>query len=189
MTRKEFNESCWPYYLYLENKFLETTHYVHLTLANYPCYSYEYNSLLITISTEFENIIKIIYLSYENTLPSGHKPICYFFDAIKSDLFSQVPGNTLPMAQVINGTGIHLNPFDSFCNGNAAATSSKTWWRCYTNVKHWRITNFSEANLENVLNALAAVFLLDSLFMKKFPDRLNGKDVDAPEISSRLFLH
>lgn len=187
MTREEFDKNCWPYYLYLENSFLETTRFVHLSIDNYACYSYEYNSLLITISTEFENIIKILYKTYGHPMPTRRICICDFFTAVRGNIFSPVNASTRPMAYIIDRTDMVFDPFASFCTGSQPSTSNQSWWKCYTDIKHWRIDKFNEANLENVLNALAAVFILDSLFMINFPRSYGDKSVDAPEISSRLF--
>lgn len=191
MTRIEFDANCWPYYLYLENKFLEATQYVHLSPDNYKCYSYEYNSLLITTSTEFENILKIIYKSYGNPLTTTDRHSNReLFSQIKDKLFIHVTHNTLPEVSIINSSQMVFKPFDSFFS----ADTSQTWWECYTNVKHWRIEKFTEANMENVLMALAAVFILDSLFMINNPHKIRAltsteeREIDAPSKPSRLFL-
>ena len=49
---------------------------------------------------------------------------------------------------------IQLQPFGEF-------ETSMKWWKSYNLIKHDRLVNISEANLENILSALAALFLLE----------------------------
>ncbi len=44
------------------------------------------------------------------------------------------------------------------------------WWKSYNMIKHDRLDNISEANLENVLSALAALFLLERHLLSIFID-------------------
>ena len=49
---------------------------------------------------------------------------------------------------------IQLQPFEEL-------EKAMKWWKSYNMIKHDRLGNISEANLENVLSALAALFLLE----------------------------
>ena len=55
MTRKEFLQNHWMYYLMLEKKFINTTMYVEVSTPNYSTFSYEYASLLQLIGAELDS--------------------------------------------------------------------------------------------------------------------------------------
>ena len=52
-------------------------------------------------------------------------------------------------------------------------------------MKHERIENFKKANLKNVANALAGLYILESYLVKFIGDRDN--DLDVPNDISKLF--
>ena len=52
-------------------------------------------------------------------------------------------------------------------------------------MKHERLENFRDANLKNVANALAGLYILESYLVKFIGDRDN--DLDIPNDISKLF--
>ena len=58
---------------------------------------------------------------------------------------------------------IQLQPFEEL-------ERAMKWWKSYNMIKHDRLDNISEANLENVLSALAALFLLERHLLSIFID-------------------
>ena len=52
-----------------------------------------------------------------------------------------------------------INPFECWANDK-----SPIWWNVYTDLKHSRVKNRKSATIEQVLNALAALFLLNVYF-------------------------
>lgn len=68
-------------------------------------------------------------------------------------------------------------------------TETPRWWTAYNKVKHERTshyqngkTNYCRANLENLISAMAALFVLEMLFIEE----LNKKS-DVNITSSSLF--
>lgn len=181
MTHKEFEDKCWSYYIFLENSFLHTTRYVYLSTDNFDTYSYEFDSLLLTVATEFENIIKIIYITMTGNQINPDNSIRLHYNRVKDTLFSRLTSGNIPEAKVIS-RDILLSPFYKFGKAN-------TWWRAYTGIKHERLGNQHLAKMDNVLNALAAVFCLDCLFaiylVPNPPDENNQMDILLPQ--SNLF--
>lgn len=60
MTRKEFLQHYWCYYLVLEEKFRNTLNYVELDQDNERTFSNEYALLLQAIGAELDNFLKFI---------------------------------------------------------------------------------------------------------------------------------
>lgn len=59
MTRKEFLQHYWCYYLVLEEKFRNTLNYVELDQDNERTFSNEYALLLQAIGAELDNFFKV----------------------------------------------------------------------------------------------------------------------------------
>ncbi|HIR97854.1 MAG TPA: hypothetical protein IAD39_08295, partial [Candidatus Merdisoma faecalis] len=55
----------------------------------------------------------------------------------------------------------------------------------YNDVKHHRAEQYKEANLKNVLNALAGLYILENYLVKYIGDMAN--DIDVPNDISHLF--
>lgn len=73
-----------------------------------------------------------------------------------------------------------------FSNWSAVPNyKSPDWWSPYNKVKHDRLLNYKEANLKNVLNALAALYTLEQYFVKYIGDR--DGEYDVPNDVSQLF--
>lgn len=62
---------------------------------------------------------------------------------------------------------------------------SPDWWTPYNMVKHERIKNYKKANLKNVINALAGLYVLENYLVKYIGDRDN--DMDVPNDISHIF--
>ena len=84
--------------------------------------------------------------------------------------------------QKVRFRDIQLEPLSSWMDN---PYQSPNWWSPYNDVKHERIRNYKSANLKNVLNALAGLFILENYFVKFIGDRDN--DMDVPNDVSSLF--
>ena len=63
--------------------------------------------------------------------------------------------------------------------------SGLEWWRDYTAVKHNRIGNYHKANLKNVVNSLAGLYILESYLVRYIGTRDDERDV--PNDISKIF--
>lgn len=158
MTHNEFEVQYWTYYIFLENSFLHATRYVYLSKKNFSCYSYEFDSMLLTVATEVENVIKTIYREVikSNNGEKKKKSITEWYNLVKNKIFTNFEYGELPEVS-IRGRKLHFSPFKGF-------GVNTTWWSHYNSIKHDRYLNLTKANMENVLNALAALYCLESLF-------------------------
>ena len=88
MTRKEFLQHYWCYYLVLEEKFRNTLNYVELDQDNERTFSNEYALLLQAIGAELDNFFKV----YCRFSPDDRKTIkdyCPFVLNRYSDIVNQ----------------------------------------------------------------------------------------------------
>lgn len=67
------------------------------------------------------------------------------------------------------------------------AYNSPDWWSPYNRVKHERLENFRDANLKNVANALAGLYILESYLVKFIGDFCGKYCASSIELSYSLF--
>lgn len=147
MNRQELENRYWNYYKHIEDRFMETNKFVYFDKDNFNVYSYAYISLLLVIGSEIDVLFKEIcgYPDDKNKNMGDYK----------KDVFNKIPD--LDQQEVrIGYFGLKILPFKDLRSQNGM-----TWWKNYNSVKHNRQTSIKLANLETVLNALAALFLLN----------------------------
>lgn len=177
-----FIRDYWSYYIELENEFLNTIKYVELRKDNYHTYSIEYLKLFQAICSEIDIIGKYIACycnpSFKVDSKTNIQKWGYEIQQVFADLQSRVV--------CLKGPRYELKPFNDWkyiiktSNKNrkqiclADGSKSLFWWKAYTSVKHGRAfcdesgaLNYSKANLQNVIYALSALFLLERLFIEK----------------------
>lgn len=187
MTRDEFCKYHWEYYLVLEKDFLQTERFISFDLGknylydkkgctnygNSMCFSNEFIKQYQSICSEIDVILKTICKEINNK--SKAKEI----KGYTNEVLKKWPGIT---NQKVAMKDIELIPF---MNWSLQPYNSPDWWPPYNNVKHKRIKNYKEANLKNVLNSLAALYILEHYLVKYIGDR--DSTYDVPNDISQLF--
>lgn len=174
MNRNDFQKVFWLYYLNLEERFINTTKYVEVAKNNYSTYSIEYTSLLLSICSEIDVIFKEICGFNQN----DHKCIKDYFNIVNIKF-----PDILKEKVTFSFASIELIPFLDWKEDN-----SPLWWENYNDVKHGRLNNFMVGNLENVLNALAALYILERYQLKNIVDNSsNRNDPNIPDTHSKIF--
>lgn len=162
----------------LEQKFITTSNYVALDKANFDTYSNEFAFLLQAIGAELDNFFKV-YCGFNASKRKNIKDYAVSILASYPDVTSQ-------KINVI-GTNIELIPFAGWVV--AASAQSLSWWNAFDTIKHNRQGTFSNANQKNVINILAALYLLEmkqfSKVAKQGPEHL--EEPDNPDEKSKLF--
>jgi len=168
MTREEFHKTYWNYYLVLEERFNNVLRYIELSEDNFSTYSYEFVNQLQAIVSEVDVIMKQIcgFLQKENKGINDYKGV----------ILSKYSDITDQEVKISN---ITIKPFDNWQN------EPLFWWKEYNKVKHGRANNFKLANMKNIINALAALYILEMNYLKDITS-LN-QDVDIPDKVSSLF--
>lgn len=187
MIRNEFCKQYWQYYLVLEKELLdvedyiafdlgENSLYIDSNITNYGnslCYSNKLILLYLSICSEVDVILKTI-CSENNKHLEFKKINCYATKII--EICPKITN------QKVEFRDFTLQPFI-----NWSSEKSPEWWGNYNDVKHERTTddNYKKANLKNVINSLAGLYILEQYFVKQIGDRDN--DYDVPNDVSNLF--
>lgn len=135
----------WNYYLSLEEDVLSIARYVELAQPNFTTYSLEIARLLMAATQELDIVLKQLCSHYSDgsTAEPGYRAF----------LSEKYPA-WLSLSVEMPAYGLTLQPFAPW-----AATQTAQWWTANNKVKHHRHTHFSSASLENMLNAVSALFV------------------------------
>jgi hypothetical protein len=175
MTRDDFMNNYWNYYLLLEEKFLNSLRYVELSEDNYDTFSMEFVNQIQSLGSEIDVVFKGI-AGFEVT---DRKNIGDYANMILS-CYPNIVGQRVKIV----GKNIVIEPFQGWNTSTPA--DSLVWWKQYNNIKHGRVGNFTEANLKCCLHLLAGIYILESYWLKKIADETS--DVDIPDKESEIFM-
>ena len=191
MTREEFCKCHWDYYMVLEKDFLETERYLTIDLGdnnfydgsipsdcgNSMAFSVEFIKQYQTICYEIDVILKSI--CTELGKPNDNK-----MDEYTETILSDPKWKNI-VNQKVNVKGTELQPFRNWA---LSPYKSPDWWPLYNGVKHKRLENIRQANLKNVINALAGLYILGYYFVKHIADLTGDLDtIDVPNENSKIF--
>ena len=158
----DFINSFWKYYKILEADVLSVEKYVAIEENNFKTNSNEFIKLYQTICGEVDVVAKVLC-----------KLLNESSRAEKIDEYQNEITNKLPLFAATE-VSIETNEIMLFCPWKSWMSAKKPmWWTLYNKVKHERLTictdieeyrnkkYYQTANLENVLNSLAALFILE----------------------------
>lgn len=106
------------------------------------------------------------------------KKISMYYEKIMKDPFFK---NIMDEETIYIYKKINIKPFDKWDEKN-----SPQWWESYNDVKHERVAKYKNGNLENVLYALSALYILERYKIKDIANKTN-ESLDIPEIDSKVF--
>jgi hypothetical protein len=163
VTESEFKKTYWSYYLILENDLLSIEPYVALHSGNYHCFSNVFIKYYQAICSEVDVICRKYseYIKEEKRLDGLIKDISDYQRIICSHK-PEIVNYTL---HLLDDEECSITPWQSWSSG------APTWWKKYNSIKHNRseknergFYNYQYANLENVLNSLAALYIIEKYF-------------------------
>lgn len=174
MKRKDFIKDYWRYYLMLEQRFCETTRYVELTEDNYQTYSLEYVNELQSIGSEIDVLMKILCGFGQNERKNISDYCPKILEKYPDIIEREVNVETLDDPVI---------PFKGWDKKEAA--KSLDWWTAYNDIKHGRVLNIRNASLKNVLDSLAALYILEMYYLKEIAKQ--NEELDIPNKDSEIF--
>jgi hypothetical protein len=174
------------YYIELQRRMVDIFRYVSCHKNNFDTYSIIIESLLIDTCSFFDSMCQTF---IRGKSLSGHvfkqeSKVSDFKEKVSSsEEFNFADYRTLLEAEFsLSGRKVNLNLYEGALYPNPtlsppasicgyliapfeewAAGKPSPWWSAFTKLKHDRMNNFNEAKLRNVLNALAAAFIILTL--------------------------
>jgi hypothetical protein len=136
----------WNYFLAIEDDLINTSRYVEIALDNKKTYSVEYTKIILSAASEVDVLLKQIYLSlgHKKKKPDFKDYCNVAKEGVKSLITEQL---------CLEQYGLTLYPFSEWENDE-----QPRWHIVYNNLKHNRTLNFKDANLENALLSVGALY-------------------------------
>ncbi len=141
--------SYWPYYFSLEADLENLSRYVEFTESNFSTYSIEMVRLYLSICSEIDVVLKELCKEISPKLSAKN---INNYRQIISDELKDFNGQ----AAICYKYGLSFIPWKSW-----EENISPDWWSNYNKVKHQRNEFYNKANLKNVLESLAALYLVN----------------------------
>lgn len=132
---------------------MEIFDYIDSHDANLNTFSHRIYELFLRASTEFESNCKGILKANDYSNSGNNINICDYFKLnklLKLNEYEVGLNFWQPNVKIIK-------PFQEW---NSEIYTPLTWYQKYNSVKHHRSLNFSDANLDNLLNSIASVFIM-----------------------------
>ena len=177
---KEFINTYWNYFLELEEQLLTIKRYVAFDKINYKTYSIEFLKLYQATCSEIDVVAKYIAEYFDPSFKKAqHKNI---------QKWGYIVHNQFPAIETISIRFTNDDVFIPWKNWCYEITKNKhgkkiyklcenkntpKWWTAYNKVKHERAfinndngkSNYTQANLSNLIYSLSALYVLETLFI------------------------
>lgn len=192
-----FVRSYWDYYLELEEEFINTKKYVAFEKANGKTYSLEYLKLMQAVCSEIDNAAKFVASSLDHSFKVDKYTNIQKWGYVLQNELPQI----LKQKVVFNHDTV-IFPwsnwmYEMYRDKKKALryrlkdkTKTPEWWSAYNSVKHQRSmvidngkTNYSKANLYNLEQCFAALYVLETEYMCTLPEEQQPSEIGK----SRLF--
>ena len=162
-------EPHWNYFLALERNLDEVSRYVEFNESNFACFSIEIARILLTCGAEVDVVCKQICRAI-NPNSRANK-----IDAYRNEIMSSFP-SVAGFEVLLPQFGLTLRPWDEWSEPNGVPL----WWTAYNKTKHHRDAEYHRANLKNMLNAIAGLFVM---VLYLYRDKAEaGELVPAPQL-------
>lgn len=147
----ENREELIRYFQILQNEVKEIFKYIEPNQNNFKVYSLKIYQILVDICIEIENNMKQILVAngYEEKQMNMKDDYFAINELLHLDEYY--------VKLLIKNKEYELQPFKAW---NSSSYTPLSWYQAYNNVKHNRSEKYEQANLENLLNAIAGLYVL-----------------------------
>lgn len=187
ITIFRFIKSYWNYYLELEEQLIQTKKFVDFDISNYKTFSMEFLKLLQATCSEIDVVAKVIAETFEPDFSNFSNKNISKWGFIIQKHFKDIQSKKVSFLKDLYITPWQNWLYEQYKDSKGQfryrlADTAKTppWWIAYNKVKHERTsyyqkgkTNYCRANLENLIYAMAALYILEMLFIKHLDEDNN----------------
>jgi len=155
----------WNYFLALESDIERLARFVEFTGNNFETYSIEMAHLFLAAASEADVVAKQLCLTLDVVSNAGNVER---YRAVLRHYLPEMENSIVTIPRY----GLDLQPWS-----NWREDETPDWWKAHNKVKHQRDENFALANLKNVLNAMAGLFLL---ILYYYRGAIEGRRMEPP---------
>jgi len=165
MNKEEFEKQYWYFYINIEEEFLEIGKTIPIDFINRNTFSFKYAQLLQSICSEIDVVFKR-FMDFKN-YPHDIENIGIYESFIRTN-FEKFKSSNITCYRSLHNYE-NLKPYENWTPQN-----SPKWWKINNKLKHSRseidgfgVEQYKHANQNNVLNALAGLFILLMYFYEE----------------------
>lgn len=197
----QFIKSYWNYYIELEDQLLATKKYVAFDDSNYKTFSVEYLKLLQATCSEIDVVGKIIAQYSDESFNRNKNKSMQKWGLLVQTTFPEIENSTVLFLNDKEITPWKNWAYETYKDKDnrlryrlKKGKNTPVWWTAYNKVKHERTspykegkTNYSQANLENLILAMAALYIIEMKFIKLlFSGDINTDSIKQSKLFSGL---
>jgi hypothetical protein len=150
----------WQYLITLDSDLKEASRYVDVRAENFKTFSIEFVRLLLAAGSEIDVVAKLLCGKIDASRP------CDNIDKYRDTIITKYP-KFHSMIIDVPQYEFQLVPWKDWEKGH-----NPSWWRAYNEVKHQRDIHFTDANLENTINAIAGLYIMILYLHREDPQRI-----------------
>lgn len=179
ITYPVFIRSYWNYFLELEEQLLSTKRFVDFNRSNNKTFSLEYLKLLQAACSEIDVVAKIMAERPDSDFKSQRYKSIQKWGFVLQKNFPHIEKITVCFNRDYNITPWKNWAYEKYKKQNGAmgyrlidGKETPAWWTAYNKVKHERTSsnkngqsNYTRANLGNLISAMAALYILETLLL------------------------
>lgn len=175
---KTSGEVHWDYFLVLESDLVEIFKFVEPSEDNYAAYGVQITKLYLSVSSEIDSVLKEL-AAFEDPKCAAATKKSPTMDDYRRMAHTNLQEELDLVGVMFLGSDIACEPWNDWWEGeegNRAPSSHKhpTWWSDHNKVKHNRACNYDKANLKNLVEAFAGLFIVAACLLRRTcPDFLS----------------
>ncbi|MEZ0454422.1 hypothetical protein ABTW24_22715 [Sphingobacterium thalpophilum] len=180
----------WPIFKNIEKEILELSNQVHFDDNQLSIYSVKISELLIRCSVEIESISKDLFIKYGGQIPADEKDLYFDTDCLQllEDKWMLSKKKVILASSNFYFQEEENKIIAPLHKANKRGTSGSDWKKAYQAVKHNRTKNLKQANLKNLIRALAALYILNIYYRDEIHSLKDGSPASFPiSLGSDLF--
>ena len=156
------NQIFWNAYKRLERELLSLSEDIHFDDDQLKVYSSKIGDLLVRTVIEIEALAKNLFFANEGTQPED-RDLYFDTDCLKllEDKWLLSKKQVMVVSPFFYFTKSGNRTLSPLQKASKRGTSGARWKQAYQAVKHDRINNLKKGNISNLLNALAALYVLN----------------------------
>lgn len=185
----------WSVYQNLEKELVELSNHIHIDDKQLSVYSMKIAELLIRTAVEFESLAKELYFKNGGDKPNNNE---LYFDTDCLAFLKEKWNLDLKKVQIVSGNFYFDDENNKILTplrkAHKRGSSSERWLRAYQALKHSRGASLVQASLKNLINAMAALYILNIYYKDTVVDLANDKEGNSFDVSCgsmifSVFLH
>lgn len=185
----------WSVYQNLEKELIELSNYIHIDDKQLDIYSMKIAELLIRTAVEFESLAKELYLNNGGN-KADDKELYYDTDCLA--LLKEKWCLNLKKVQIVSNNFYFDNDQNKILmplrKAHKRGSSSEKWLQAYQAIKHNRRISLDKASLKNLIQAMAALYILNIYYKDTIFDLGNDAggntfDTSCGSMIFSVFLH